>query len=117
MNRKQRRAFRAAQKKNFATKALSFCPEHGPYDKSCLCPCYDPGGSHAHQRDKYGTEEWTEQIDFQPMTNDSGDAIGFCPIHGEVVVSDIGIFQCGCYDEDGNKIVHLTDNPSESEEH
>ena len=54
---------------------------------------------------------------WKPTTNDSGEEIGFCPIHGETAVSDIGIFQCGCFDEDGNKIVHLSDNPNEAEEH
>jgi hypothetical protein len=56
-------------------------------------------------------------MNMKPMTNDSGDSIGFCPIHEEVVVNDRGIFQCGCFDENGNKIVHLTDNLNEAEEH
>ena len=99
------------------TTTTSVCPTHGPYDKSCLCPCYDPGGPLAHQRDEYGTEKWMDRMKMKPMTNDFGESIGFCPIHGEVAVNDRGIFQCGCFDESGNKIVHLTDNPHEATEH
>lgn len=115
MNRKQRRAMK--KQGLTQTGTISICPDHGRYDKSCLCPCYDPGGPLAHLRDEYGTEEWMARMTWKPTTNDSGEEIGFCPIHGETAVSDIGIFQCGCFDEDGNKIVHLSDNPNEAEEH
>lgn len=107
MNRKQRR--------KMMTTPTSICSEHGPYDKHNLCPCYDPGGPKADQRDTYGTKAWAKNIKWETPTNDAGEQIGFCPIHGETTINSKGIFQCGCFDEQGNKIVHLTDNPNDTE--
>ena len=100
MNRKQRRA---------AMKiAVSQCPIHGTYDKHSLCPCYEPGGTMAHLRHIYGTKAWVKYV--ANLSNKL--EMSFCPIHGETTVSDKGIFQCGCFDEKGNKIVHLNDDPT-----
>jgi hypothetical protein len=52
----------------------------------------------------------------QMMRLNIQDTLAFCPIHGKTTVNKKGIFQCGCFDEDGNKIVHLTDNPNKSVE-
>ena len=124
MNRKQRRAMKKQGLDHVTT--VSICPDHGHYDASCLCPCYDPGGHLAHERDAYGTEKWTDRMNMKPMTNNSGGSIGYCPINGDAIVSDRGIFQCGCFDENGNKtaggseghyIIHSTDNLNEAEVH
>jgi len=108
VNRKQRR--------KMVEMTISFCPDHGSYNKENLCPCYDPGGPLADQRKVYGTKPWSKKLKFEPLSNASGEQIGFCPIHGEAIINDRGVFQCGCFDENGNKIVHLTDNPNEKEE-
>jgi len=90
---------------------ISECPIHGRYDANNLCACYDEGGSHADV--EYGSESQLDSLNFKPLfTTSDGLPIGFCPIHGETTVSEAGIFQCGCFDEHGNKIVHLTDNPT-----
>ena len=91
--------------------AISMCPEHGMYDKHNLCPCYDSGGPMAHLRSIYGTKAWFKRVENMPNKME----YAACPIHGETTVNNKGIFQCGCYDEDGNKIVHLTDNPNNKE--
>ena len=89
--------------------AISECPLHGVYDKHNLCPCYEPGGTMAHLRHIYGTKAWFKYVENLPNTFQGPS---FCPIHGETTVNDRGIFQCGCFDENGNKIVHLTDDPT-----
>ena len=93
MNRKQRR-------KMIPTLLISTCPEHGQYSASKLCPCYDKGGPLENERNRYGTSEW----EAENLEDWTGDGIGLCPIHGKTAVID-EVFQCGCFDEYGNKIV------------
>jgi hypothetical protein len=94
-----------------AKMVISNCPTHGAYDKLNLCPCYDPGGPMAHARKTYGTKAFIERVETNAI-----ESLSFCPIHGKTTINSDGVFQCGCFDENGNKIVHLTDNPNESEE-
>jgi len=90
---------------------ISRCPTHGMYDKANLCPCYDPGGPLFDRRDDYGSKAFMKRVEANAT-----ESLSFCPIHGKTTISDQGVFQCGCYDENGNKVVHLTDNPNEKEE-
>lgn len=107
MNRKQKRQ----RDKLTAVMTISRCPTHGMYDKANLCPCYDPGGPLFDRRDDYGSKAFMKRVEANAT-----ESLSFCPIHGKTTISDQGVFQCGCYDENGNKVVHLTDNPNEKEE-
>ncbi len=91
MNRKQRRAT--------PVSVTSECLIHGAYNKHSLCPCYDSGGPMAHLREIYGTKAWLKHVKNLPNTFQGPS---FCPIHGETTTNDEGIFQCGCFDENGN---------------
>jgi hypothetical protein len=89
-----------AKKRNQSASLVSMCPIHGMYNADDLCNCYDEEG----KMDGVAYEDLlVPDTDMQLLSPFDG-SIGFCPIHGEATVNEDGIFQCGCFDEHGNKI-------------
>ena len=77
---------------------LSYCSIHGPYTSDRLCDCYDEEG-------KIDGVSYEDKVLEDAIYSKKLTRQGVCPIHGgPFAISENDVIQCGCFDNDGNKI-------------